>query len=321
MAIRRLVNWAGYHYRRIDTALFTDSIENASGVGSQDVTAWRDIGCVGDPETLDAVAKVTNAAPADTDYGIATRPIQTSDFWLDLAAGNLTGKTGVNKFGRNPSIADGTTEEIWDGSAVYSFPTTSLMTSISQTTDQAAMRGATIEVQGLDANWDLVVQNATLNASDTTTVVTLATPLIRCFRMKVLANVVGDSDIRVHNAGETQDYAVISAGNNQTEMAIYTVPNGKTAYMVSYYSSLNSSAQVGPTGLTIRMWERDNDNVYAPMIKHVTGLDPDATSTLPQHDYRPYKKITQKTDLWITASPTGKAADVSAGFDLILVDN
>jgi len=61
------------------------------------------------------------------------------------------------------------------------------MTSISQTTDQVAMRSAVIEVQGLDASWDAVTQNATLDASDTTTVVTLTTPLIRVFRMKVLS--------------------------------------------------------------------------------------------------------------------------------------
>lgn len=263
---------------------------------------------------------IATSTPTQTDAGIITRPVP-SDYLLEVAAGNVAGTIGINKFGRNADIADAATEEIWDGSAAYVFPATALMTSISQTADQVAMRGASIEVEGLNATWDYVMQTATLNASDTTTVVTLDPALIRCFRMKVLANVVGDSSIRVHNAGETRDYAVITAGFNQTLMAIYTVPNGKTAYMLSYYASLNSAAQVGPTGLSVRVWERDNDNGYAATIKHFTGLDPDATSSLPQHDFKPYKKITQKTDIWMDASPTGKAADVSAGFDLILVDN
>jgi len=126
-----------------------------------------------------------------------------SDFALEVAAGNVPGHTGVNKFGRNASVAAGTTEEIWGGSAAYSWPDTALMTSISQTADQADLRGATIEVQGLDANWVLTVQDVVLNAANTTTVVTLDTPLIRCFRMKVEADFVTTSPIRVHNAGET----------------------------------------------------------------------------------------------------------------------
>ena len=236
---------------------------------------------------------------------------------LEAASGNNTGMTSVNKFGRNSAVDIDVQEEIWDGSIAYSFPATALMTSISQTADQATLRGGTIEIQGLDANWDLVVQTATLDASDTTTVVTLTTPLIRCFRMKVLENVVTTSPIRVHNAGETVDYAIIGVGNNQTQMAIYTVPAGKTAYMTSYYATVNPGTNLNPTSNPIRLWARDNANDYAKQIKHVLGL----VDGNFQHYFDPYFRVTEKTDIYITAQPVGKAADVSAGFDLIVVDN
>jgi len=237
---------------------------------------------------------------------------------LRIPSGKISGHSSVNKFGRNINIASGSTEEIWDGSATYVFPSTALMTSISQTTDQVALRGANIEIQGLDSNWDFVTQISILDASDTTTVVTLTTALIRCFRMKVLADVIGDSDIRVHNAGETQDYAIITAGNNQTLMAIYTVPNGKTAYMTCYYAHHNPATNQNPTSNAIVLWASDRDSSYAKQIKNVVGL-PDAGGF--QHLFIPYIKFTQKTDIFITASPVGKAADVSAGFDFILIDN
>ena len=239
---------------------------------------------------------------------------------LEIARGNIPGLSQINKFGRNPDIASAGTEEIWDGSAAYVFPATALMTSISQTTDQSTMRGKTIEVQGLDANWDAVTQNAVLDATLTTNVVTLTTALIRCHRMKVLANVVSDSDIRVHNAGETQDYAVITSGNNQTLMAIYTIPNGVTGYMTSFYSSLSPETNKDPTKMQVDLLGRDNDNGYEKQIKHSYGL-PKEGSELFQHRYEPYKKFTQKTDVFVTGSPIGKAADVSSGFDFILVDN
>lgn len=240
---------------------------------------------------------------------------------LEFARGVISGYSCVNKFGQNTAIASGGTEEIWDGSAAYVFPATALMTSISQTTDQSAMRGKTIQVQGLDANWVLTTQNAVLDATLTTNVVTLSTPLIRVFRMKVLANVVSTSPIRVHNAAENQDYAVIGTGNNQTLMAIYTVPAGKTAYMTNYYATMNPGGGA-PTTLDIKLWGRDNANTYEKQLKHILGLNGNvgAYSSF-QHKFSPYYIFTEKTDVYIEATTSGAAANVSAGFDLILVDN
>jgi hypothetical protein len=242
-----------------------------------------------------------------------------TNYVVDAASGSSPGISSVNKFGRNTNVASAGTEEIWDGSAAYVFPTTAVMTKVSQTTNQAAMTGETIEVQGLDSNWDLVVQTVDLNASDTTTPVTLGTPLIRAFRMRVLSGTVIDQPIRLHNDAEDQDYAIMSAGNNQTLMAIYTVPSGKTAYITGYYAVINPGVG-NPTALSISLWGVDNVRSYAKQLKHQVGLDLDFTAHI-QHDFNPYYAFTERSDIYITASPTGAAADVTAGFDLILIDN
>lgn len=242
---------------------------------------------------------------------------RNEDFSLQLARGEIYNHSHVNKFGRNAAVAIGIEEEIWDGSAAYVYPATALMTSISQTTDQAALRGETIQVQGLDANWDLVIQDAVLDATLTTNVVTLTTPLIRCFRAKVQSSVVADSTIRVHNAGETQDYAVIAIGSQQTQMAIYTVPAGFSAYMTCYYAHVNPGTNLDPTSNPIRLYATDNVNGYAAQLKHIVGQ----TSGGFQHFFTPYYVFSEKTDIFMTSQPVGKAADVSGGFDLILVKN
>jgi hypothetical protein len=240
-----------------------------------------------------------------------------SQWELDLSAGRLPGLSTINKFGRNDTIASGATEVIWDGSSSYTFPATALMTKLSQTTDQGTMQGQTIEVQGLDASWNLVTQTKALNGSDTTTAVTLDTALIRVFRMKVLANVVTTSPVRCHNDAESVDYAIIGTGNNQTLMAVYTVPNGKTAYMTSFTVTVNPATNLDPTSMPIRIWAKDNDNSYERQLKHVEGI----ISGQHVHPFFPYKVFTQKTDIYMDATPTGKDADVSAGFNLILEDN
>ena len=248
----------------------------------------------------------------------STSADQTSEpFMLQMSRGLIPGHSYINKFGRNSDVAIGVKEEIWDGSVAYTYPATALMTSMSQTADQAAMRGQRIEWQGLDANWKMVTQIALLDATLTTNVVTLDTPMIRVFRGKVLSSIVGDSPIRCHNAGESTDYAIIGIGNNQTLMAIYTVPDGHTAHMICYYAHVNPGTNLDPTSNPISLWARDNERGYAPQLKHVIGQISDGF----QHFFFPYVSFSERTDIFITAQPVGKAADVTAGFDLILVEN
>ncbi len=247
-----------------------------------------------------------------------SRDNMSRDFMLDVAAGRVTGHSAVNKFG-GAIVSSGTEEDVWDGSGTYSFPTTALMTSMSQTTDQVAMRNGTIEVTGLDANWDEVTQNIDLDGTNTTTAVTLTTALIRCYRMRVLEDVVTTSAVRVHNVGETTDYAIIKTGNNQTLMAIYTVPANKTAYITSWYADYVRSASKDPNGVEFRAWVADRGNSYEFQIRQAKGVPKQAGGF--QEFFNPYNKILEKSDIKVTAEPDAADSDVHAGFDIILVDN
>jgi len=246
------------------------------------------------------------------------RVIPVNDYGVEVASGSLLGHSGVNKFGRNTSCAAGASEQVWDGSTAYSFPATALITSMSQTVNQAAMVSGDIEIQGLDANWLAVTQTVALNGTNTTTAVTLTTPLIRVFRMKVLENVVVDSPVRVHNVGETVDYAIIGIGFNQTQMAIYTTPAATKAYITSYYAVHNPTQGQTFTSNDIGLWLQDNANGYAPQLTHISGVVVDGHFN---HPFYPYIVVGEKTDIFITSNPTGTVADVSAGFDLVLVQD
>ena len=67
-----------------------------------------------------------------------------ADPMLSIPAGLISGYSCVNKFGESPEVASGVREDIWDGQGQYSYPATALVTSMSQTADQALMRGAVI---------------------------------------------------------------------------------------------------------------------------------------------------------------------------------
>jgi hypothetical protein len=264
-----------------------------------------------DVPRIDVDGSVTFVSPeavaSPTLYGIA----------LDIPMGLIPGMSVVNKFGRNSAVASGATEDIWDGSTTYTFPSSASITHIKADAANATVNSKVVEVQGLDANYSLVVQNATLN-STATTEVALATPLIRAFRMKMLSDTATTTPVRIGPTGFGTSQAVISTGNNQTLMAIYCVPSGKTAYMTNYYATLNPGAG-NLTAMTVRLWARDNVNGYASQLKHIMGLDEDGSSLF-QHAFNPYYKFTEKTDVYVDATTAGAAADISAGFDLILVD-
>lgn len=108
-----------------------------------------------------------------------------SDIMHDIPLGNVSGSFPVNKFGANVLVTADTIEDIWDGGGTYVYPTTADITHVHQLVDQVNLRGADVEVQGLDINWDLVVQTQQLDAADTSTLVALGTPLLRIFRIKL----------------------------------------------------------------------------------------------------------------------------------------
>ena len=266
--------------------------------------------------------------PVDATNPLPTTSIVTTSnfgvFPIDAPAGNIAGVSTINKFGQNPTMATSATETVWDGSTLYSFPTSATITHLRQATDEVATdANATIEIQGLDTNYALTVQTKDLNGADTTTEVELDTPLRRVFRMKVLENISIAAPVWVGATGMAAGTAkgVIQTGNNQTLMAIYTVPAGKTAYITNYYASLNKDSGGGDPDVVVKMWNQDNTNGYAPQIKHLLGLDSDATSKF-THYFDPYYKVTEKTDIYLTCTNlSGSAtADVSGGFDLYLVD-
>ena len=244
---------------------------------------------------------------------------------FDVAAGNVPDVSVVNKFGANSSLATSATETIWDGSTAYTFPTTASITHIRSAVDSATTQGMVVEVQGLDTNWDLTLQNATLDGTNSTTEVALTTALRRVFRMKVLDASAADQNIWVGATGMAEATAsgIVQAGNNQTLMAIYTVPAGRSAYVTNYYATLNKASGGGATvGVSIKLWARDNANGYARQIKHIAGIDSAANSAV-VHNFEPYFKVTEKSDIFIegTNQSGSVTAEVSAGFDLYLVDD
>lgn len=255
---------------------------------------------------------------------------------LAIAEGNVTGKTFVHKFGYAPDFDGGDGEvTVWDGAddgglnqMVYVWSTTAVIDTVSSSD---ATDTQTLQLQGLDANYDLVVQNVTLNGQ---TKVTLTTPLIRIFRGKndditaLAGNVYVYEDTAITAGVPTDSTKVrllINNGNGQTLMAVYTIANGVAGYVRDWYASTAGASK--DSQYIIRLWARgysDGDSTHkAWQLKHVQSISDVGSSNI-HHNYDEPEKFSEKTDIMMTVEATNGAASqaaVAAGFDIVLVEN
>ena len=219
---------------------------------------------------------------------------------IPIASGAVTGHSHINKFGYSDSIASLST--IWDGSNIYSYSTSAgAVTVTSSSTDDA---GAVIEVQGLDSSYHLVTQDIVLDATG-------ATNLIRIFRARLKTPASDETTnigiISVSIGGDLR--AKILAGKGQTLMAVYTIPAGKTGYLLNLTMSVDKNVDVIYT-----LMAREQGGAFN--IKGQFGT----FGTPIDHNYPIPLVFSEKTDIEIQAD-AGNTCGGGATFDLILVDN
>lgn len=151
-----------------------------------------------------------------------------SSIWDGLPA-----HTKLQKFGRIPDIdAAETNEDVWDGEGAYSFlgTATALTISSASTDDTAAGTGArTIRVFYLDANYNEQTADITMNGQSAAATTITALRVYRAYVLTAGSGGVNAGNIWIGSGTITtgvpaNKYAAILAGNGQTLMAIYTIP-------------------------------------------------------------------------------------------------
>jgi hypothetical protein len=130
------------------------------------------------------------------------------------------------KFGVNPDV-NGLLETVWDAGGIYAYPSSAVaMTVTTDAGTPATDNGVKVVVEGLDGDYNEVSQEITLAGSGTATT---TQTFIRVFRAYVSGSQAPTGNLNITNGGTT--YARITLGENQTLMALWTVPAGYTAYL------------------------------------------------------------------------------------------
>lgn len=250
---------------------------------------------------------------------------------LSIAEGNVSGKSFIHKFGFATDFDSGDgIVTVWDGAndglfagsppMSYTYSSSADIDTISSSDNGDTQ---TIEIIGLDSNFDEVMQDIILTGQ---TDAILETALIRIYRMVNRGNsdLSGVVYLRTNGSGQSggvptnanTSRSIINNGNNQTLMAIYTIPSGKTGYMRSWYASLAGAKKTSVH--IIHLDARPFGEVF--QLKHVSSLVAIGTTNI-QHVYVEPEIFLEKTDIEMQANSDEDQASISAGFDIVLVDN
>ncbi len=224
-------------------------------------------------------------------------------------------KDYIHKFGSNPDVSNTVSatapETVWDGSIGYTFPPdagTGIQIKSSQATDSQEFI-----VQGLDENFENQYWTGNLNGTNDVNIDGAWSRVFRAFNNGT-SGIAGSIDI--HASGDASTvYAKVLAGNDQTLMAIYTVPAICTGYLLGYHMSANNPGSSSEIGYTTQIKTRQYGKVFR--VQEDTSV---TTSAFAQNTYPFPLQLPPKTDVIVNiVSSNGNNGAISADFDVALV--
>ena len=238
---------------------------------------------------------------------------------INIARGVIRGTTVIHKFGRNPNIG-GIPETVWEQGGVYTYLTvaSTIYVSGADAQDGAAGTGArTVTVQGLDASYNAIEETLTVDGAVS------QNSFLRVYRAFVasagsLQTNKGNVLISTGASGGGTVLAKIATigtgtvyGQGQTNLALYTIPAGKTGYLTNW----NIGVGAYNDAVTANLYTREIGNGLIFRTRDVM----DVPGGLHQRIYQVPFALPEKTDIEVRAiASTG--TNISSTFDIILYD-
>lgn len=233
---------------------------------------------------------------------------------INIAAGLVDGWATVHKFGAVPSMSQNASGSVWDVDDTYypwdAFDTPGILTITTTAKNGSSSTdddGVTVHVLGLNENYEEVEDTFVIAGGAATGTVSFK----RVYRAYIDGGEANQTNINVLRGGT--EVLRINIGKSQTLMAIYTVPAGKTGYLLQGTSTCASNADA-----TVDMYVR-----YFGQDSFRIGHTAEVSGTGGQYSYQfgvPIR-IPEKSDLDIRAEVRSNNARVTAAFDIVLVDN
>ncbi len=248
------------------------------------------------------------------------------DFLIEVQKGNVAGHSIVHKFGRNDTVANGVWEGVHQLSTTFNWLTAATTVRVKaggNAADTAAGAGAqAVTIEGLNDAGVFATESIELagaNASSAT-----STSFWRVFRMYIKDLRAGaytganTAAIILENSAGGTDLISIAAGEGQSQHAAYSIPTGKTGYLMDIRVWCDA-AKAADFRLYTRASLTDFSTPFAPKrlrlfwdgVLGQENLDPKT----------PIITVPALSDIWLEAQGGGAQTEVSVDFEMLIVDN
>ena len=230
-------------------------------------------------------------------------------FELQVVRNQIENHKTVFKFGFNPDV-NSSEETIWDVGGIYAYPSSAVaMTVTTDAGTPANDNGVKVIVFGLDEDYNEVNQEVTLAGAGTATT---TQTFLRVFSAYVSGSQAPTGNLNITNGGTT--YARITLNENQTLMAMWTVPAGYTGFLdhVNIATGTTNANQY----VTAQIVQRTQGGVFRVMMKQTLSSGGVADFLL-----RYPIEISEKTDLEVRAESSGSNNLISANFSIVYIKN
>lgn len=250
----------------------------------------------------------------------------SQDFYLEVQKGNIPGHSVVHKFGENPAVGNAVWEgiHILGGSFVFlSAATTMRVKAGGNSADTAAGTGAqAITLSGLDGLGAVITEDLALDGATASAVTSLT--FLRVDRAFVADRRVGTyggsnvGNIIVEDAAGNADMIEIEAEGGQSQYCAYSIPLGRTGYLMEVRVQ-SDSQKAADFRLFTRESILDNSTSFgvARIKMHFDGVAGQET----ERGSSPLLVLPALTDIWIEAEGDGAQTEVSADMEILLVDD
>jgi hypothetical protein len=227
----------------------------------------------------------------------------------------------VHKFGAVPTMSINTVGTIWDeNDTIYPWAhidaNGALNIKVTEPNNENNLNtdldGDTVEIQGLDENYEIQTETVTISGSTATT----ANPYKRIYRARYQNGGGFDVNTTARILIQTQTnvtVAKILEDQGQTLMAIYTVPAGYTGYLMR----LDITAQDDATGEFKLMVREGGTGSFA--IRHVAEVV--GRGGPYQLEYPIPQSFPEKSDIDARMHTFANNGRYTCTFDILLVDN
>jgi hypothetical protein len=245
-----------------------------------------------------------------------------TDNFLNIARGEVGDTSHIHKFGRNPNIGNAP-ETIWMYGGKYQYlavgAASTLYAYSANPEDSAAGDGArTITILGLDNNFNEIEETVTVGGAATTL------EFLRVYRAFVAtagSTNTNEGNVLISTAsggGGTvlADIGTVGTGTTfglgQTQLALYTIPAGKTGYLITWNIGVAPANNKATVLLKSRELNGDGPFRTKDIVDLVGGNH--------HQNYSIPLRFPEKTDIEVVAA-ADTSSIISSSFDIILLEN